>query len=81
MPHVWVNGRLVLAVFSSSSSTAASGLITLFLCLLASLACEPDVYRMLLPLTILYKLRRLCGKKLLSRLSYCSVIRHCKSQF
>uniref|UniRef100_A0A3Q4HAP8 V-set and transmembrane domain containing 4a n=1 Tax=Neolamprologus brichardi TaxID=32507 RepID=A0A3Q4HAP8_NEOBR len=63
------------------SSTAASGLITLFLCLLALLACEPDVYRMLLPLTILYKLRRLCGKKLLSRLSYCSVIRHCKSQF
>lgn len=37
--------------------------IILLFCLLAPLACEPDVYRTLLLLTILYKLRRPCGNK------------------
>lgn len=36
--------------------------------------------RMLSLLTVLCKLRRLCGKKQLSRLSYCSAIRHCNTQ-
>ena len=72
-----VNEGFVFPRRSSIPAQQFLGLIILLFCLLASLACEPDVYRTLLLLTILYKLRRLCGKKPLSRLSYWGIIRHC----